>query len=408
MTAALSGLGGRLVTLLAPFIATPALLNYVGDHDFGLWATAVSITTIAVVADLGVGSGLLTRVSSAHGRNDSITIRSYISSAAIMILFIAAFMFIIVGLLFWALDLSPVVMSVILTFIVGMPATLFFQFLIAVQRVPLASLLQIFGATLAVCFSLGSISLELPAWAVALAYAAPPVIVTYLSALIYFIHKPHYRPALKLIKLDLGNDLLRLGWRFFLLSVLTAASVNLDNFIIAVMVGPDAVAAYSIPMRLGSLLTLIIVALTMPMWGANGEALAKGEYDWVKKNAYHTSLFCAAIVTTAGFVLFLKTDWIIDLWIGRSFDNQKLVVLGFAAMSIATAITSPYNMVLNALGKVYVQIFAWSAFILSSIIIKLCFVNLAIWALPLIGAAAYTLIILPSIIFVARTSLNKE
>lgn len=404
--AAFSGLAGRLVTLLAPLIATPAMLTYFGDGDFGLWTTAVSITTIAVVADLGIGSGLLTRVSAAHGVGDALTVQRYVSSALAILALIATVVFATIAFGFWLSRISPVVSAVVLTFVVGIPGALFFQFLFAVQRVPLANALQIISAALSVSFAVGSIALRLPPWVVALAYAAPPVFVTYAGAVVYFTRNSHYRPAGKLVDFPLGRDLLRLGSQFFVLSILTATGMNVDNVIVAAQIGSDAVAAYSIPMRLGSLLTLIIVAITMPMWGANGEAIAKREYDWVAKSAARISILSAIIVAIAGLVLLLTSDWIIQLWVGRSFENQKLVILGFVALSVATAITSPYNMVLNALGKVQVQIYAWGAFVVVTALAKLAVVAAAVWALAAVSAIAYASIILPTMIIGAHLALG--
>ncbi|MHA6689598.1 oligosaccharide flippase family protein [Devosia sp. A449] len=407
MLAAFSGLAGRLVTLLAPVIATPAMLAYFGDADFGLWATAVSITTIAVVADLGIGSGLLTRVSAAHGHSDALAVQRYVSSALAILGLIAAAVFVVTAIVFWVFGTSPIVSTVVLTFILGIPGALFFQFLFAVQRVPLANILQIVSAALSVSFAVASIALNLPPWVVTLAYSGPPVFVTYVGSVIHFTRNPNYRPALRLVDLPLGRDLLRLGSQFFVLSVLTAIGMNVDNIVVASQVGPDAVAAYSIPMRLGSLLTLIIVAITMPMWGANGEAIAKQEYDWVQKSAARISLVSAAMVTIAGALLFLASDWIIQLWVGRSFENQRLVILGFVALSIVTAITSPYNMVLNALGKVRVQIYAWGLFVVVAVFAKLVIAASATWALATVSAIAYAAVILPAIIFGTHRALEK-
>jgi len=407
VVAVLSGLMGRTITLLAPLFATPAMLTYFGDGSFGLWATAVSITTIAVVADLGIGSGLLTRLSAAHGRSDTLSARRYLSSALAILGLIAAVVFAVSAIGFWALGASPIVASVLLTFIFGIPGALFFQFLFAVQRVPLANALQITGAALSVSFAVGAIALKLPPWFVAFAYSAPPVLVTYAGAAIHFARNPDYRPALTLIDFPLGKDLLRLGSQFFVLSILTATGMNLDNVIVASQIGSDAVAAYSIPMRLGSLLTLVIVAITMPMWGANGEAIAKREYNWVSQSAARISILSALTVAIAGALLFFASDWIIHLWVKRSFDNQRLVILGFVALSIATAITSPYNMVLNALGKVRIQIYAWGLFVASSALLKLAIVGKAAWALATVSAILYAAIMLPAMFIGARIALAE-
>ena len=68
---------------------------------------------------------------------------------------------------------------------------------------------------------------------------------------------------MKSIQAHYVRDLLTLSSRFFVLSILTAIGLNIDNLIISMNAGPAAVTAYSIPARLGSVLGLLILTLFM-------------------------------------------------------------------------------------------------------------------------------------------------
>lgn len=404
----LSSLFGRAATLIAPLVATPAMLNYLGDEDFGLWATAVSITTIAVIADLGIGNGLLTRVAAAHGRNDDLAIRRYVSSALAALLLTATTLLLITCLGLWAIGSPKITLIVLAVFIVGIPGAAIYQVLYAVQRVPTANWMQIVGALCAVVATLAAIHVELPSWGVVLAYALPPVVITYGGGALYFFSVPSQRPSLGAIDSLTARDLLSLGSQFFLLAILTATAPNIDNILIASLIGVDAVPGYAIPMRLGSLLSLLIAALYMPMWGANGEAIGKGDFRWVRKSARRMSMLGTAVVAVTGGAIVLGSDMIIYAWVGRAFDGQRLVLIGFLLYSIAIAITSPYNMILNAMGRVNVQIFPWLLFTVTTIAVKFMIISEDTWVLAFVTGIGYAFIILPTILFFALRALKQS
>jgi len=410
-----SSLLSRAVMLLAPLLIMPAMLDHLGPGLFGVWVTGTSIISLAAFMDFGIGNSLLTRLATYHGRFEEAAARRSIGAAyrILGLVSLAGFGLLLAG---WALVLfwpgrtvgmtegnGTLIVVMLLLFLAGLPLSIVYRVLYAHQQMALYNLLQIASSVFSVIFTFSAIRVELSALAVAAVFGAVPIGFMLATTLWYFATFPKYRPR----GWDFGHgsegrDLFRLGLGHLGLGILTAVGMNIDIPLILYTLGSDAVTAYALPSRIGTLLLVVVVTVFMPLWSFNGVAMARHEYAWVRRNTFRMSLAGGLAIAGIGAALTFGIDLIMQLWVGKAFQDQGLII---AAMTVATtviAVTSPYNMVLNAAGKVNIQIWGWGAFVGLSVIGKVLLIPVfGAWVVSIITAIAYVVCIAPAIIISA-------
>jgi len=362
---------------------------------------------------------LLTRLAVSFGSGDYAAIRSYIASAYFALSSIA---FLLLALLIgiWFLIKTEIlsigglssrnlgiVFSCFLVFIVSIPLSVIQRIFYAQQKAWLANLWTAGGALFSVILCIAAIHVRAEPAFVVLAYSMPAGIALALSSIGFFRSHPTCRPRLNSISREVALDLVRVGSLFFVLSVLTSVALNVDNVLIAAFRGSSVVAEYSVPSKLASVLSLIVTTLFLPLWAANGEALSRHDYAWVRKTARKMSIAGGIFLTLAGLSLTFSGNFIINLWMHRGFPGQTEILAGFCALAVVMAIASPFNMILNGAGIVLFQVKIWMIFLFVSVALKYFLLSneLSLWLIPVASVFAYGLIVASSVIFRSKKEL---
>ncbi|BCJ54224.1 teichoic acid transporter [Actinoplanes sp. NBRC 14428] len=382
--------------LAAPMVITPICFRYLGSERYGLWMALAALTSMAWFADLGLGNGLLTRLSGMAG--DVPQQRREISSAYATLGIVAATLLLLLALgnpsVPWV-QLFSVADPKVSTEASGIAALCFGSFFIniplsLVQRVQYArgqivqsNTWQSFGALLSLVGVVGAIAAEwTPVMVIACAVLAIPLGNLLNTAFYFWVQQPEARPALKYVHGATARSLLGLGLQFFVITSMSSVALNLDNPLVAHFLGVGTAAHFAVVGKIFGLLALFVGMVSMTLWSVNGQALSQGDVAWVRRNTRRMIVASAAIVGAAGLALVMFSDQFVKIWVGTTDPEvvSPWVLSGLAGWSLLVAVTSPLIMVQNSIGLLKPQFVGWALFLVAATVAK-------VWGLQHFGLA---------------------
>lgn len=416
----------RILSVLFTLLLVPVSLTSLGNTYFGVWMTIVSMTSMAAFSDLGVGNGLMTKLSQAFALKDFHSASKLIVSAFFILSLIGAVftaLGILVGtgladgLLATLIPDAPVeatkimVLTAAITFGFRLPLSVSQRVQIAQQRVAIAS--AWLAATNAAAWLIALVAAHFdfgPVLFVVLVLAAPVLIqLLHFTTVLYSLRAMNIS-ILQLPSKRAIQNLVSIGFLFFLVSIGTSLSLNLDNPLISATRGAEHVAHYSIVARAFSFINLLVALVTLPLWPRISAAFVAGQFTWIHIIVRRT-LFALLIVTGLGSAfLALNLNAIIDIWIGEQLGISLLMASGFASTSILLAIASPYFTVQNGTGHIRLQPVGWAAFLVTSALLKwtALVMDYSLDVLPWITAALYLGILMPTALIGSRQALRHH
>jgi len=75
----------KFLAVCSSFMAVPLMIRYLGQEQFGVWSTLLSVMSWVVFFDLGLGNGLRNKLTESLAKEDTRQAAAYISSAYTLI-----------------------------------------------------------------------------------------------------------------------------------------------------------------------------------------------------------------------------------------------------------------------------------------------------------------------------------
>lgn len=353
----------RGAAALVPVVSVPIMLEALGVPAYGAWSAAIALTALAVFADLGLGVGLMTRLSAALADRDRQKTVAYVSTAYALLGAIAAlFTIIVIGLntrVNWAVIVganpsdvlaSQTTVIVIIAFILNIPASLIVRIQYASGEMGRSNVWQAMISimslvTIVILSRIGSSAIFF-----VLVVAFVPIIGNILNSAVFFSigRGKTFRPTVASINLNTARTLLNLGSRFLIISILMSVSFGADTWIVALASSVEDAATFAIPARVFSLLGVLVAVLSIPIWPVAVQALKADDAAWLSRTTRRMILISVIAVGIAGFVGVWWGPIAIDLWLDGQIVVSRTILVGFALVALVQAALAPLFMVANA------------------------------------------------------------
>lgn len=358
-----------LVVIVA-FLTIPLMIRYLGQEQYGVWSTLLSIMSWAVFFDLGIGNGLRNKLAESLARNEIADAAGYISSgytwlgaitlALLALVVIAAFL-IPLQAVFNTRAVSEETLRnavliaaffVLLSFWLG----LINQVLNAVQKTSWVTFGQFIShlLSLAVVFILLKTTEASLIYLVA-GYGLSMVAASFLLNIGFYRARGELIPRLSFERQHI-NPLLSLGLQFFTIQLAALVLFTIDKLLITQLLGPQYVAQYDVVFRLFSAITMVHGLISAPLWSAYTDAYHRNDFGWIKTTLRKQLLiFLGVILTTAA--LGLAAKFIIELWMGKDFPVSVPLIISMSAFVLVSTWNNIFAHFLNGIGVIRAQLY---------------------------------------------------
>ena len=291
----LSGALARASAFLPTFGIAPIAVLAVGPERFGVLMTVLSMVAVLGIADLGVGSSVVTGISRAIGAGRNVRARTVQANGLAVVTGMAALVALVAGGLFFS-DVgalafphsTPAVQAEAtrslatfgLLFAASLPLTLVYRIQLGLQRGHVANLWQT-GAGL-INIAAAALACKLGAgvpWIVA-GLMAGTLSCGFVNTLFELGRASIVRPTLRDIHALALRRLMGESTFYLGLQLIFLVTYTFDTLLVAHKLGAQDASTYALAERLFSMIAVLVSIFTAPLWAAYGEALGRGDHDW--------------------------------------------------------------------------------------------------------------------------------
>lgn len=390
LIAASSSIFYKIITVGTGLISVPLSMNYLGVERFGIWMICTSILSFIAFADFGLGNGLLNAVSKNDGLDKHEDTNKYVSSVFFILLSISILIGIVMFSIFphvsWekvfnvtsniAVDESSwVILVLTLVIMISLPLGVVQKIQIGYQQTHINNIWLSVGSIFGLAGVLISIYFEagLP-WLIGSIMGGPIIANIFNGIKLFFYDRPYLLPSIKYFRIDIGREMIKLGFIFFLLQIFSLIANVADNIIIAQMLGASSVSTYAIAKKV-FILTQLSQYFIVPLWPAFNEAMARKEYQWAKDTLRRVLKISMLVGVLCALPILFFGDQIVEYWVNGAVTPSFYLMLGLFFWTFLTNYGGSMAVFLNNNDLVHKQLIIIGLASISSVVFEviLCY-----------------------------------
>ena len=360
----------KVLAIGASFLIIPIMIKFLGNEQYGIWSTLLSIISWIVLFDIGIGNSLRNKISEALVKNDKKKARDYISTAYVLIGLISVVLlisFLIAsGFIPWQRFFNTSILSNDeLESVVNITASFLFinfwlslinQVFNGMQKTSFVVFNQFLSNTLALIFTyVLYLYFETSLWKLAFVYGFSLLLSSLLLSLWFYRKNQEFIPQVKCYTHKYTKSITSLGFKFFIIQIAVVVIFTTDKILITQLFAPEYVTSYDVVFKLFSVITITHSLFMMPLWSAYSDAYHREDLTWIKRTIKNQlKIYLLIVLSTIGLIFLAKP--VISIWIGKDFviDNTLITVMGLFVL--VSTWNNIYAYFLNAANKLDIQI----------------------------------------------------
>lgn len=360
----------KAAAMAASFLAIPLMIRYLGQEQFGVWATLLTVISWIVFFDLGIGNGLRNKVAESLAKGETDEAATYIGSAYTLLGLIALALWLVLAIAAYWIPWQTVFNTlavpeatlrktiqitaffIVLNFWVALVAAL----LGAVQRTSLVALGQLISnaLVLALVFFLSKAT-EASINSLAFAYGISLVTANIALSVWFYRDRPELRPRLYLDKSHI-SPLLGIGLQFFVIQLAVLVIFTTDKILITQLFGPKDVTQYEVVFKLFSLITFGHALISAPLWSAYTDAYHRDDIFWIRRMLRSQMIIFLGVLLATGLLAIIASP-IIRAWIADDFTTPNQLIIATSLFVLVSTWNNIYAIFLNGIGKIKIQLY---------------------------------------------------
>ena len=353
-------------------LLVPLTIGYLNPVRYGIWITLSSILSWCNLFDIGLGNGLRNKFAEAVAKNDIKLAKIYVSTAYVILSFVALILFglfvVISPALDWtkvlnappqmASELKVLVFWAVAFFLIKLVLALVNTVLMADQKSSLSDFLN-FLSNLLTVVAIYVLTLKTSGSLLFLGICMSFVPVIVSAGANIFLYRNNYKdfaPSFKHVEMKYAKNLGNTGVQFFIIQIAVLVVFTTGNLIVTQLFGPAEVTPYNIAYKYFSVATLVFGMILTPFWTGFSDAYHRNDISWIK--AVINKLIMAWCFLALIVVLMLAaSSYVYKIWVGPDIKIPFTLSLVMAVSVLVMTWNNIFTYFINGVGKIRLQLY---------------------------------------------------